>query len=166
MPDHIFIRQGFDPAEAIRISPYRIKYPGKVNVHSAALFFEEVRQQEAHGSKNASGYSFGKCSSFQNFCAGGLSKKVGLNLFQLLGEVPPSVPTLPVSTFRKWRVAGNAHPPRLPLAALRQLWVAKLRTCVPDQTGYFNDHFGLATPLSLYANSGVYSSYSSGWHSR
>ena len=76
-------------------------------------------------SKYAIGYSLGKWSSFQNFCAGGVSKNLGLNLFQALGEVPPTVPTLPVSTFRKCRQRDTAHPPRLPEAALRQLWVEK-----------------------------------------
>jgi anaerobic selenocysteine-containing dehydrogenase len=45
----------------------------------------------------------------------------GLNLFQALGEVPPTVPTAPVSTLKNCRHLATAQPPKLPLPALLQL---------------------------------------------
>ena len=48
----------------------------------------------------------------------------GLNLSQALGEVPPSVPTDPVSTCRKNRQRATCQPPRLPDPADLQVWDA------------------------------------------
>lgn len=55
---------------------------------------------------------------------GGSLGRSGSNLCQAFGAVPPSVPTLPVSTDRKWSVRETCHPPLLPEAAERQIWLA------------------------------------------
>ena len=54
-----------------------------------------------------------------------MSNGLGLNLFQLLPLVPPTVPTLPVSTLRKNKARTTCQPPRLPMLAERQLWAAR-----------------------------------------
>ena len=54
-----------------------------------------------------------------------------MNLSQPLGWVPPSVPTLPVSTLRKNRLRVICQPPRLPAAAERQVCVASAVPGVP-----------------------------------
>ena len=42
------------------------------------------------------------------------------NLFQALGDVPPSVPTDPVKTFSKCSARATCHPPRFPIEGPRQ----------------------------------------------
>ena len=66
------------------------------------------------------------CSSFQASEAGGEANGLGTNLFHSLACVPPLLPTLPVSTLRKKSVLATCQPPRLPMLALRQVWVASL----------------------------------------
>ena len=47
----------------------------------------------------------------------------GTNLFQAFGNVPPGTPTAPMSAFSRKSVRETCQPPRLPAAALLQLWV-------------------------------------------
>ena len=47
----------------------------------------------------------------------------GTNLFQAFGKTPPGTPTAPVSAFSRNSVRVTCQPPRLPAAALLQLWV-------------------------------------------
>ncbi len=89
-----------------------------------------------------------------------MSKRSGLYLDHELGEVPPSVPTLPVRTLSRCRVLLTCHPPRFPMAAALHTWVASLLpalatispTSITCSTGILH---------SFAANSGVYCEYSS-----
>ena len=104
----------------------------------------------------ASGYSFGQSSSLQTFCGPGLRQGKGTNLSHALGDVPPTVPTLPVSTFRKYSALATIHPPRLPAAAERQLWLENALPALAISRAT-STIVAAGTPLSSWANSGVYS---------
>ncbi len=77
----------------------------------------------------------------------------GAYLFQALGDVPPTVPTDPVITFKKCSVLATAHPPRFPAPALRQLCVAKRVPARPILRA-ISTIISAFTPLSFSANSG------------
>ena len=72
-----------------------------------------------------SGYSMGHWSSFQRPWGSGWAGVTGMNLFQPLALVPPSVPTEPVSTFRNWRHRATIQPPSLPADEALQVCDAK-----------------------------------------
>ena len=76
----------------------------------------------------------------------------GLNLSQALGEVPPSVPTDPVSTCRKNRQRATCQPPRLPDPAALQVWEAKRApaSAIPRATASIRQ---ASTPVSSAAYS-------------
>jgi hypothetical protein len=71
-----------------------------------------------------SGYSAGQSFSFHWSCPAGMVGPCGMNLFQPFGLVPPTVPTLPVSTVRKNSARATIQPPRFPAVAARQVWAA------------------------------------------
>ena len=71
----------------------------------------------------ASGNSCGQVSSFHRCGWGGEWIGFGTNLFQAFGKVPPGTPTAPRSAFSRKSVRETCQPPRLPAAALRQVWV-------------------------------------------
>src|SRR5580700_1957762 len=68
----------------------------------------------------ASGNSTGQDRSCHTDGCGGVWIGRGTNLFHVLGNVPPSVPTAPSSADMRNSVRETCHPPRLPAAALRQ----------------------------------------------
>jgi hypothetical protein len=70
------------------------------------------------------GYSAGHSRSFQWSCAAGMSGPCGMNLFQPLGLVPPSVPIEPVSASTNHSARATCQPPRFPAAAERQMCAA------------------------------------------
>ena len=72
-----------------------------------------------------SGYSIGQVRSFQRPWGAGLRGVTGMNLFHPLALVPPSVPTLPVSTTRNCRHRATCQPPRLPADEARQVCEAR-----------------------------------------
>src|SRR5439155_4485289 len=49
--DLTFVSQSFDPAQAIRIGPYRVVYPAEVDCQLSPLFFEEMWQKKTHFKK-------------------------------------------------------------------------------------------------------------------
>jgi hypothetical protein len=70
--------------------------------------------------------------------------------------VPPSVPTLPVSTLRKNRQRATIQPPRFPAAAARQVWALN-REPAPATARATSTTVAAGTPDSASARSGVYS---------
>ena len=89
-------------------------------------------------------YSGGKCNSFQPSGAGGSFGNSGLNLDHELGAVPPSVPTEPVSTFRKCRLLETCHPPKFPIDAA-------LHTCDDNLL----PAFATILPVSMTCSTGI-----------
>ena len=107
-PTLLAIGQRLHPAEAVGVGPDRVVDAARSRPRAC-----RGRRLSRCGSRIDislvhSGYSGGQSSSFQRVVAvGGTSKPCAMNLFQPLGEVPPSVPTLPVSTLRKNRRARH-----------------------------------------------------------
>src|SRR5687767_8401796 len=84
----------------------------------------------------------------------------GTNLCHAFGYVPPSVATAPSSAFSRNSVRATCQPPRLPDAALRQLWDDS-RVPADATTSASSAIVAASTPDSAAAKSNVYSSYSS-----
>src|SRR5688500_14961327 len=101
-----------------------------------------------------SGYSTGQVSSFQVSGCGGTYIGRGTYLFQAFGNVPPSVATEPVSAFSRNRQRATCQPPRLPDAALRQLWVER-RVPAPATSSAISCSTCGSTPDSSAAYSNV-----------
>ena len=77
-------------------------------------------------------------------------------MFQALGNVPPGTPTAPRSAFSRKSVRETCQPPRLPAAALLQVWV--LRRVPAEATIPATSSITAAgTPDSRSAKANVYS---------
>ena len=104
-------------------------------------------------------YSLGQFNSFHASGPGGESKKDGWNLFHALGDVPPSVPTDPVSTFNKWSVRETCQPPRFPIEGPLQTCVENFLPALPIKLATLII-WSLSICDSAAANSGVYCPHS------
>src|SRR5262249_46416254 len=96
----------------------------------------------------------GHRSSLHTFCGSGFENGVATNLFHVLGQTPPRVPTLPVRTLRNINARATCQPPRFPLAALRHTCEANAEPAraISCATSTIVD---ASTPHSSAANSGV-----------
>src|SRR5215472_14851768 len=106
----------------------------------------------------ASGYSSGQDRSCHTPGCGGTWMGRGTNLFQALGNVPPSVATAPSSAEIRNSVRDTCQPPRLPAAADRQEWQEN-RVPAPATTPATSAITASSTPDSAAANSNVNSAY-------
>ena len=107
----------------------------------------------------ASGYSRGQLSSFHCSLACGFFQGAGMNLFQALGEVPPTAPTAPVRALSSMSARVTCQPWRLPAAAARQMCDAKAVPAAAISCAICTT-VAAGSPLSCSANSGVYCAYS------
>src|SRR5689334_23659425 len=84
----------------------------------------------------------------------------GTNLFQALGNVPPSVATAPSSAEIRNKVRDTCQPPRFPAAADRHEWQEN-RVPASATTSATSASTAASTPDSAAAYSNVNSAYSS-----
>ena len=115
------VAQRAQPRVAVRERPHRVEHAGEQHVLVAALVVQEVREAGCSSRCGRAGTRAASSARSTACGAAACATAAGMNLFQALGDTPPSVPTAPVSTLSSHRLRVICQPCRLPAAAARQM---------------------------------------------